>query len=70
MSNKLLISTIPTGVARGDPQFADLLFRVGENMNLYADVQKIYGTLGWIVKVSLNKGLERTISSYKEIFHA
>jgi hypothetical protein len=30
MSNKLLISNIPTGVARGDPQFVALFVVLGK----------------------------------------
>lgn len=57
-------------VGKGNPQFGELPYRVGENMSLYADVRRIYDTLGWVSKISLKEGLERTISSYKESPHA
>ena len=69
-SIKSLITKICSMVGNGNPQFGELPYRAGENMCLYADVQKIYDTFGWVSKVSLNEGLERTISSYKEFFHA
>jgi UDP-glucose 4-epimerase len=69
-SIKSLISSVRTRVGRGNPQFGELPYRVGENMNLYADTQKIYDILGWVANVSLTDGLERTISSYKETIDA
>lgn len=69
-SIKSLTTKICSMVGKGNPQFGELPYRVGENMSLYADVQRIYDTLGWVSKVSLNEGLERTISSYKEFSHA
>ena len=48
-----------TGI--GDPQYGDVAYRVGENMALYADVEKAEKILQWKTSTSLDEGLQKTI---------
>ncbi|MCW7466222.1 NAD-dependent epimerase/dehydratase family protein [Leptospira levettii] len=52
-------------VGSGKPKFGEIPYRVGENMALYADVNKAYELIGWKASVSLDDGLKRTIEFYQ-----
>jgi nucleoside-diphosphate-sugar epimerase len=67
VSVKSVINSIISIIGKGNPQFGVIPYRSEENMNLYADTQKIRHYLGWTPKVSLEIGLIRTISSISKI---
>ena len=50
----------------GKPQFGKVPYRVGENMELYANILKAKNLLKWESKVDLRRGLKETINFYRE----
>ncbi len=46
---------------KGRPQFGKIDYRNGENMSLYADINKIRKLVGWHPEVGLEAGISRTI---------
>jgi nucleoside-diphosphate-sugar epimerase len=62
-----LIDKICVIVGKGQPQFGSISYRAGENMALYASIQKIHEVLGWTPKVSLDEGIKRTIDSMRVV---
>ena len=50
----------------GNPIFGEVEYRIGENMELYADISKSNSLLGWTPQVPLEKGLSKTIRWYSE----
>ena len=67
VSIRTMITKVCSLTSSGKPQFGKVLYRPGENMNLYADIKKIQGTLSWSPQVSLEQGLRETISWYEGI---
>lgn len=61
VSVRQMIETIRQLIGRGKPQFGELAYRPGENMELYADISKARTLLGWEPKVPLGVGLDKTI---------
>jgi len=51
-------------VGRGHPEFGTIQYRTGENMKLYADVEKARCLLSWLAVVDIEEGLRRTIAYY------
>ena len=51
----------------GKPQFGKINYRKGENMMLYADIDKAKKLLNWKPKISLEQGLHKTIKVYKKL---
>ena len=64
-SIRKLIEQVCALTNSGHPQFGTISYRPGENMELYANVNKIRYTLNWQPKVSLEDGLKKTIDWYK-----
>ncbi len=60
-----LLSTVAS-VAGKDYQIDDLGPRVGDQMVTIADVTKIKNELGWSAKITLEEGLKKTVSWYKD----
>tara|TARA_A100001015_G_C14989997_1_gene713431 strand:- start:860 stop:1801 length:942 start_codon:yes stop_codon:yes gene_type:complete len=52
----------------GKPQFGKINYRKGENMVLYADINKAKKLLNWKPKISLEQGLYKTIKNYKKLY--
>lgn len=52
-------------IGTGIPQYGQIPYRPGENMELYADTGKAKDILNWRPKISLNAGLRRTIDYYR-----
>lgn len=65
VSIRQVIETIQRIIGKGRPQFGDIPYRTGENMQLYADISKALGLLHWTPKVSLDAGIEKTIEWIK-----
>jgi len=61
ISIKDVILLIKSLVGSGKPQFGLVLYRAGENMELYADISKAKEILGWSAQVDMTTGLDRTI---------
>jgi nucleoside-diphosphate-sugar epimerase len=64
-SIRKMIEQVCTLTNSGQPQFGAIAYRPGENMLLYADVNKIRVMLNWKPQVNLEEGLKRTIDWYK-----
>ncbi len=59
-----VIRNIVNKTRKGLPFYGGLKYRTGENMSLYADINKIKNDLNWEPKISLDEGLEKTINWY------
>ena len=58
---KKVVKMITEILGLGQPQFGKIPYRNGENMILYADIEKAKKLLRWEPSVSLHKGLMKTI---------
>jgi len=56
-----VIETIQRLIGQGTPRYGDVLYRSGENMELYADISKAKSLLEWKPKICLENGLKNTI---------
>jgi UDP-glucose 4-epimerase len=63
---RTMIETVQRIIGRGDPQFGEIAYRPGENMELYANCSKAVHLLGWSPRVSLDLGLDKTIKWVRE----
>jgi nucleoside-diphosphate-sugar epimerase len=61
ISIKNIVDMIVDIIGFGQPQFGQIAYRDGENMTLYANIDKAEKLLGWRPSISLQKGLEETI---------
>lgn len=61
-----MIEKVKHLVGGGTPEFGKIPYRVGENMNLVADVSKIKRILNWQSQMSLTEGLQHTIDYYQK----
>jgi nucleoside-diphosphate-sugar epimerase len=61
VSIRAIIEKICTLTGSGKPQYAKVPYRIGENMALYANVEKAKKILKWKASVNLDKGLRDTI---------
>ena len=64
---RAIIEKICTLTGAGKPQFAKIPYRFGENMALYANVEKAEKILKWKAAVNLNKGLRNTIDWFARV---
>lgn len=67
VSIRSLIDRICAIVGSGRPQFCHIPYRPGENMALYANIDKIKDVLGWSAQVGLEDGLRRTIDTMRDL---
>ena len=63
---KNLILKITSIVRKGNPNFSKIRIRTDEPNDLFPDITKAKTILNWSPKVSLEKGLKKTISFYKK----
>ncbi len=70
ISIKDIVTKIQNIVTTGRPQFGNVAYRVGENMELYADITKARKLLNWQPKISLEEGLKRTIDVIRDFSDA
>lgn len=61
VSIRAIIDKICTLTGYGNPQYGEVPYRIGENMALYANVEKAEKILKWKAAVNLDKGLRDTI---------
>ncbi len=66
VSIRAMIMKVCSLTGSGKPQFGKVLYRPGENMNLYSDIKKIQEMLSWSPQVSLEQGLQKTVNWYAE----
>ena len=59
-----VIESVTNMVGGGNPEFDKIAYRKGENMSLYADIQKAKELLGWSPKTNLEAGLQSTLDFY------
>ena len=64
VSIKSIIKKIMNIIGKGRPNYGSIPYRKGENMELYADINKIKNDIGWKPKTSLNNGLDKTVNWY------
>jgi nucleoside-diphosphate-sugar epimerase len=60
---KELVMMVRNIIGKGEPLFGEIDYRKCENMELYANISKAKKILNWSPKISLQRGLEMTISS-------
>ncbi len=66
VSIRNVIETVKLLTGKGKPQFGEITYRPGENMELYANISKAKALLSWEPKVALEAGLNKTIRSIKD----
>lgn len=66
VSIKKMIKSVVELTGGGKPLWGTYPYRTGENMELYADVTLANKLLDWHASTSLDDGLEKTISWYKQ----
>ena len=64
----MVIDTINDIIKLGNPQFGKIKMRKDEILKIYPNVKKAQKTIKWSSKISLQKGLKRTVRSYSESF--
>ena len=67
VSIRHVVETVQMLIGKGKPQFGEVSYRSGENMELYANISKAKALLGWEPKVTLEAGLNKTIQSIKDL---
>ncbi len=65
-SIRSIIEEIVNLTGGGRPQWGKLSYRIGENMELYADITKAKKILQWKPKRTMKEGLKETIDFYKK----
>lgn len=65
ISIKGMIKIVQSIIGKGIPEFGKIGYRAGENMALYATIDKAEALLGWSPKISLEVGLSKMIETYK-----
>lgn len=66
VSIRQVINNVRTQIGSGHPKFGEVAYRKGENMALYANIEKAEKILGWKPKVTLDDGLSQTIKWYRD----
>mgnify|MGYP002883877865 CR=1 FL=1 len=65
VSIRTMIDKVCGIIGNGKPQYGELNYRPGENMALYANLEKTEKYLDWKTKTSLEEGLKKTIEWFK-----
>ncbi len=65
ISIKEVVERVVNIVGSGKPKFGAVPYRKGENMELYADVNLANKILSWSAKTTLDEGLIKTVSYYR-----
>jgi len=61
-----VVEKVQKEVGKGMPDFGAVPYRNGESMELYADISKAENILGWRPEITLAKGIEKTVSEYRD----
>ena len=62
---KLLIKKINSHIKKGSPQFGSITMRSTEQKNVFPSIKKIKKFVNWRPKITINKGLKKTIGFYQ-----
>ena len=62
---KEIINKVQTNIGMGKPIYGAQKYREGENMELYANINKAKKILNWSPKYNLNESLDKVINWYK-----
>ena len=65
VSVKFVIKKIQSLIKKGKPKFGFAKMRLDETQNLYPSIEKVKKKFGWSPKVTLIRGLKKTIFSYE-----
>ncbi|MDR4508744.1 MAG: NAD-dependent epimerase/dehydratase family protein [Candidatus Brocadiaceae bacterium] len=65
VSIRKMIETVFNMIGKGKPLFGARPYRIGEHIELYADISVAKNILGWEPQTSLEEGLEKTIEYYR-----
>lgn len=65
VSVKFIIKKIQSLIKKGKPKFGFVKMRLDETQNLYPSIEKVKKKFGWSPKVTLIRGLKKTILSYE-----
>jgi len=67
VSVRSVIEAVKNIIGKGEPIWGAVEYRPGENMRLYADIDKAKKILKWQAKISLKDGLIKTANYYKSL---
>lgn len=70
MKLKNIILKINNLIGAGKPLFGAINLKEGEQMEVYPSIQKAKKLIGWCPKISLLKGIKKTIKYYKKTYKA
>ena len=62
---KSVINKIKTIIEKGNPLFGEVPYRQGENMKLFANINKLEKEINWLQKTSLDTGLKKQLNGIK-----
>lgn len=60
-----VIQTIRDHIGAGEPEYGKVPYRKGENMSLYADIDRITRETDWRPSTGLDQGIEATVRWYR-----
>lgn len=66
ISIREVVELVNSVIAKGTPLFGKIPYRIGENMELYADINKAKNLLNWAPQIDLLEGIERTVKYYND----
>ena len=61
-----VVEKVKKTVGKGEIEFGKVPYRIGENMELYADTSKAKELLEWEPLVTLSQGIFKTVASYQK----
>lgn len=64
---KQVIKKIKKIIKKGYPLFGKIMMRTDENFSLYPNIEKVKKFFNWSPKISIDKGLKKTIQYYDEL---
>ena len=65
ISIREIIELIQNLTGSGNPEFGKIAYRNGENMELFANIEKARKLMNWSPKIGLNEGIAKTIEFYQ-----
>ena len=67
ISIREVITMVQEKIGYGLPLFGKIPYRIGENMQLYANISKAKNLLKWTPVTSIDVGVTKTINSFKKM---
>ncbi len=65
VSIRNMVETVASFRGKGKPLYGEIPYRDGENMELFASIDKAKNILDWCPEISVDDGIKKTISSLK-----